>query len=223
MPAWISDFLKKGPCTEEQRTLSDKLDNIGEKEDKDDDDENSVRAQPTRSSSSQGPSDDDDDDDDDVIDNDDGNDPSIGADTDQMDEDGGYNNQEKGDDGVSYRDDDGHYIVAQCRGLHGDILPHNYHSDGESIADLGKKGRRYNSKREEKQLVKKLFQNINRTRRCVCLVGNCKAELDISNKRAHLRAIHKMLPPLQCNFCPFGTYSRTIFRRHDCQNTTKRF
>lgn len=158
MPAWISDFLKKGPCTEEQRTLSDKLDNIGEKEDKDDDDENSVRAQPTRSSSSQGP-----------------------------------------------------------------ILPHNYHSDGESIADLGKKGRRYNSKREEKQLVKKLFQNINRTRRCVCLVGNCKAELDISNKRAHLRAIHKMLPPLQCNFCPFGTYSRTIFRRHDCQNTTKRF
>ena len=223
MPAWISDFLKKGPCTEEQRTLSDKLDNIGEKEDKDDDDENSVRAQPTRSSSSQGPSDDDDDDDDDVIANDDGNDPSLGADTDQMDEDGGYNNQEKGDDGVSYRDDDGHYIVAQCRGLHGDILPHNYHSDGESIADLGKKGRRYNSKREEKQLVKKLFQNINRTRRCVCLVGNCKAELDISNKRAHLRAIHKMLPPLQCNFCPFGTYSRTIFRRHDCQNTTKRF
>ena len=85
MPAWISDFLKKGPCTEEQRTLSDKLDNIGEKEDKDDDDENSVRAQPTRSSSSQGPSDDDDDDGDDVIDNDDGNDPSLGADTDQMD------------------------------------------------------------------------------------------------------------------------------------------
>lgn len=62
--------------------------------------------------------------------------------------------------------------------------------------------------------LKGKFVKIEGSAKCICQVDNCKKELHLRNKKEHLRAIHRLLPPLECNFCSFTSFSRSVFNRH---------
>ena len=96
--------------------------------------------------------------------------------------------------------------------------------DGEEEEDeLEKERESVNKQKKEAVSTKKRtkdsplagnFERIHGTNKYICLVNKCNRVLSVFNKKEHLRAMHKMFPPFDCDVCAFQTFSKGSFRRH---------
>ena len=58
------------------------------------------------------------------------------------------------------------------------------------------------------------FVKIEGLAKYICQVEDCAKVVHRCSRKEHLRAKHRLFPPLECNICFFKTLSRSVFDRH---------